>query len=69
VIVDEADWGNIYAWKKKYDTAIENLLKGHESEHAFDCVVVAIIRAKSSCARVAHDDFVRKKTNLVLKDV
>jgi phosphoribosylformylglycinamidine synthase II len=38
VIVDKADWGNIAAWKNTYDTAIENLLKGHESEHALSAL-------------------------------
>jgi phosphoribosylformylglycinamidine synthase len=28
------NWGTIIEWKEKYDTAIENLLAGHESEHA-----------------------------------
>ncbi|ULQ54563.1 phosphoribosylformylglycinamidine synthase subunit PurL [Flavihumibacter fluvii] len=32
--VDGEDWGNSGAWKEKYDTAIEKLLAGHESEHA-----------------------------------
>lgn len=32
--VDGMNWGNIAEWKEKYDTAIENLLAGHESEHA-----------------------------------
>lgn len=34
VIVDGADWGLSLTWKEKYDAAIENLLAGHESEHA-----------------------------------
>jgi hypothetical protein len=34
VIVDAANWGGIDTWKDKYDNAIANLLKGHESEHA-----------------------------------
>jgi phosphoribosylformylglycinamidine synthase len=34
VQVDGMDWGDIAFWKHKYDTAIENLLAGHESEHA-----------------------------------
>ncbi len=34
ILVDAADWGSITDWKNKYDTAIENLLKGHDSEHA-----------------------------------
>jgi phosphoribosylformylglycinamidine synthase len=34
VEVDGEDWGNIIAWKEKYDNAIGNLLAGHESEHA-----------------------------------
>lgn len=32
--VDGMHWGSIAEWKEKYDTAIENLLAGHESEHA-----------------------------------
>jgi phosphoribosylformylglycinamidine synthase len=32
--IDGADWGTVTEWKEKYDTAIENLLAGHESEHA-----------------------------------
>jgi phosphoribosylformylglycinamidine synthase subunit PurL len=32
--IDGADWGTVRSWKEKYDTAIENLLAGHESEHA-----------------------------------
>jgi phosphoribosylformylglycinamidine synthase len=32
--VDGMNWGTIIEWKEKYDTAIENLLAGHESEHA-----------------------------------
>ena len=32
--VDGMNWGSIAEWKEKYDTAIENLLAGHESEHA-----------------------------------
>lgn len=34
VVVDGADWGLSLTWKEKYDAAIENLLSGHESEHA-----------------------------------
>jgi phosphoribosylformylglycinamidine synthase len=34
VQVDGMDWGDIAFWKHKYDTAIESLLAGHESEHA-----------------------------------
>lgn len=34
IAVDGADWGTILSWKEKYDTAIEALLAGHESEHA-----------------------------------
>lgn len=34
VIVDGENWGLVLNWKEKYDTAIENLLAGHESEHA-----------------------------------
>jgi phosphoribosylformylglycinamidine synthase subunit PurL len=32
--VDGMNWGIVLDWKEKYDTAIENLLAGHESEHA-----------------------------------
>ena len=32
--VDGMEWGTVLQWKEKYDTAIENLLAGHESEHA-----------------------------------
>lgn len=32
--VDGLNWGSIAGWKEKYDTAIEKLLAGHESEHA-----------------------------------
>ena len=38
VLVDGMDWGNIAYWKYKYDTAIENLLAGHESEHALSAL-------------------------------
>jgi phosphoribosylformylglycinamidine synthase subunit PurL len=34
VWVDSEQWGFIGGWKDRYDNAIENLLKGHESEHA-----------------------------------
>jgi phosphoribosylformylglycinamidine synthase II len=34
VEVDGMEWGTVLSWKEKYDTAIENLLAGHESEHA-----------------------------------
>jgi phosphoribosylformylglycinamidine synthase len=34
VEVDGMNWGMILEWKEKYDSAIENLLSGHESEHA-----------------------------------
>jgi phosphoribosylformylglycinamidine synthase subunit PurL len=34
VEVDGMDWGIVLDWKEKYDSAIENLLAGHESEHA-----------------------------------
>ena len=36
--VDGQDWGLILAWKEMYDTAIENLLAGHESEHALSAL-------------------------------
>lgn len=38
IIVDAASWGNIDSWKDKYDNAIANLLKGHESEHALSAL-------------------------------
>jgi phosphoribosylformylglycinamidine synthase len=34
VELDGMNWGSIFSWKEKYDTAIENLLAGHESEFA-----------------------------------
>jgi phosphoribosylformylglycinamidine synthase len=34
VEVDGQAWGTILSWKELYDTAIENLLADHESEHA-----------------------------------
>lgn len=34
VEVDGMNWGIVLDWKEKYDTSIENLLAGHESEHA-----------------------------------
>jgi phosphoribosylformylglycinamidine synthase len=36
--VDGLNWGNIQFWKDKYDTAIENLLAAHESEHALSAL-------------------------------
>jgi phosphoribosylformylglycinamidine synthase len=38
IIVDAANWGSIDIWKDKYDNAIANLLKGHESEHALSAL-------------------------------
>ena len=38
VEVDGLNWGNIQFWKDKYDTAIENLLAAHESEHALSAL-------------------------------
>lgn len=38
VEVDGMNWGAIQSWKDKYDTAIENLLKVHESEHALSAL-------------------------------
>jgi phosphoribosylformylglycinamidine synthase subunit PurL len=32
--LDGANWGISIGWREKYDNAIENLLAGHESEHA-----------------------------------
>ena len=34
VMVDGMDWRTVGYWKEIYDSAIENLLAGHESEHA-----------------------------------
>jgi phosphoribosylformylglycinamidine synthase len=36
--LDTNDWGTIGEWQNQYDTAIENLLKGHESEHALSAL-------------------------------
>lgn len=36
--VDGMEWGNVAEWKEKYDTAIENLMAGHESEHAMSAL-------------------------------
>ncbi|MFT3822391.1 MAG: phosphoribosylformylglycinamidine synthase subunit PurL [Chitinophagaceae bacterium] len=36
--VDGLNWGTIASWKDKYDTAIEKLLAGHESEHALSAL-------------------------------
>jgi phosphoribosylformylglycinamidine synthase len=36
--VDGQNWGDIVSWKHKYDTAIESLLAGHESEHALSAL-------------------------------
>ncbi len=38
VKVDGMNWGTITTWKEKYDSAIENLLAGHESEHALSAL-------------------------------
>jgi phosphoribosylformylglycinamidine synthase len=38
VSIDGKDWGTVQSWKDKYDTAIENLLAGHESEHALSAL-------------------------------
>ncbi len=38
VRVEGVDWGKTTDWKQKYDTAIENLLAGHESEHALSAL-------------------------------
>ncbi len=38
VSVNGTNWGSVQEWKEKYDTAIENLLKGHESEHALSAL-------------------------------
>ena len=38
VTVDGSNWGTVQSWKDKYDTAIESLLAGHESEHALSAL-------------------------------
>lgn len=38
VQVDGENWGSITNWKQSYDTAIEKLLAGHESEHALSAI-------------------------------
>ncbi len=38
ITIDGKDWGTLQSWKDKYDTAIENLLAGHESEHALSAL-------------------------------
>ena len=36
--IDNQNWGSISRWKNKYDNAIGNLLKGHESEEALSAL-------------------------------
>ncbi|MBZ5855647.1 phosphoribosylformylglycinamidine synthase subunit PurL [Flavihumibacter profundi] len=36
--VDGESWGDISAWKEKYDTAIEKLVAAHASEHALSAL-------------------------------
>ena len=36
--LDGMDWGSVASWQTRYDTAIENLLAGHESEHALSAL-------------------------------
>ncbi|OQP59344.1 phosphoribosylformylglycinamidine synthase subunit PurL [Niastella populi] len=38
VTIDGNNWGTVQSWKDKYDTAIEKLLAGHESEHALSAL-------------------------------
>jgi phosphoribosylformylglycinamidine synthase len=38
VWVDAEQWGYIGGWKDRFDTSIENTLKGHESEHALSAL-------------------------------
>ena len=38
IILDNQNWGSIVNWKDKYDNAISNLLKGHESEEALSAL-------------------------------
>jgi phosphoribosylformylglycinamidine synthase len=36
--VDGENWGVVTEWKNQYDTVIEKLLAGHESEHALSAL-------------------------------
>lgn len=36
--VDGLYWGTVNTWKERYDNAIDNLLAGHESEHALSAL-------------------------------
>jgi phosphoribosylformylglycinamidine synthase subunit PurL len=36
--IDGMNWGNVITWKEKYDTAIENLLAGTQSEQALSAL-------------------------------
>jgi phosphoribosylformylglycinamidine synthase II len=36
--IDGMNWGSIRSWKEKYETAIENILAAHESEHALSAL-------------------------------
>lgn len=38
VIIDNQSWGSISKWKKLYDEAISNLLKGNEAESALSAI-------------------------------
>jgi phosphoribosylformylglycinamidine synthase len=38
ITIDGSNWGSIADWKIKYDTAIENLLAGHQAEHAMSAL-------------------------------
>ncbi len=38
ISIDGEDWGAIDTWREKYDSAIEQLLEGHESEHALSAL-------------------------------
>ena len=38
IIIDQDNWGTILGWKEKYDNAIGNLLKGHQSEQALSAL-------------------------------
>jgi phosphoribosylformylglycinamidine synthase II len=38
ISIDGQNWGTIISWKEKYDTAIENLLAAHESDHALSAL-------------------------------
>jgi phosphoribosylformylglycinamidine synthase len=38
ILIDGENWGVVTEWKNQYDTVIEKLLAGHESEHALSAL-------------------------------